>query len=369
VDDEASLAQVSLEDFWEALGRTVGLSDAPAKNYPILFSWDEKKAERLSKFVADQVGSPQRASVKWTGSQFIRQREQAGFTLHRESLKDAVLQALENGGSAELPIVEAPKSVPDAALESIDEVRTSFTTKFSTAKVTRCANIKLAASKIDGYVLMPGERFSFNQTVGRRTQSGGFKVAGVYRNGRHDFDIGGGICQVSTTLYNAALLSNLKIVARGNHSMPVPYVPLGRDATVDYGAQDLVFENSLDHPIALSSHYGPGRITFHILGKKDPGLEVKIVTSGHRSWDKGVKYEHDPNLAYGVTKVTEKGSAGHSVQVARLVYRDGKLVSRESLGQSYYRGGVKIIAKNMKASPPAAGPAASPPDSAEPTDQ
>ncbi|MBV6459194.1 MAG: hypothetical protein HONBIEJF_02337 [Fimbriimonadaceae bacterium] len=352
VDDEATAAQVALEDFWEMVSRSVGIDAAPPKSYPIQFKWDAKKSKSLVAFVNDQVESPRKALVKYDGRQFIRQRESAGFELDVERLQETVLQALETGGKGQLPITEAPKRVPDAALDSINEVRTSYSTRFSTGKVTRCANIKLASSILDGVVLMPGDRFSFNDTVGRRTQKSGFKIAGVYKNGRHDFDVGGGICQVSTTLYNAALLSNLKIVQRSNHSMPVPYVPLGRDATVDYGSHDLVFENNLDTPIAVSCQYSPGKLTFTILGKKDPSLSVKIVTSGHRSWSRGVKFEHNGSLPYGKTLVTEKGSSGHSCVSTRLVYRDGKLVAREPLGQSYYAGAVRIIAKNMKASPP-----------------
>jgi len=352
VDDEATAAQVALEDFWEMVGRQVGLEDAPAKSYPIQFKWDSTKSKSLITFVNDQVEAPKRASVKYGGGRFSREKESAGFELDVDRMRETVLVALESGGKAELPITEAPKRVSDEALEAIDEVRTSYTTSFSTGKVTRCSNIRLASSIIDGVVLMPGDRFSFNDTVGRRTQKNGFKIAGVYKNGKHDVDVGGGICQVSTTLYNAALLSNLKIVERSNHSMPVPYVPLGRDATVDYGSHDLVLENNLDMPIAISSQYAPGKLTFAILGKKDLGLSVKIVASGHRSWSRGVKYEHNGSLPYGKSIVTEKGSSGHSCSTTRLVYRDGKLVSREPLGQSYYNGAVRIIAKNMKATAP-----------------
>lgn len=252
-----------------------------------------------------------------------------------------------------VPFVEGSKRVTDADLASIKEVESEFTTHFPTSKTNRCSNIKLASSKFNGLVLMPGDRISFNNTVGRRTEKAGFQIAGVYKNGKHDFDVGGGICQVSTTLYNAALFANLKIVHRHNHSMPVAYVPLGRDATVDYGVLDLDIENNLDHPIALNSEYQPGKLTFRILGQKDKGLEVKIETDGRQRWNPGTQIVVDPTLAAGVRKVVDKGASGQQINTYRVVYRDGKFVKREALGTSYYKGGQKIVAVGRAVSPAA----------------
>ena len=214
---------------------------------------------------------------------------------------------------------------------------------------SRYSNIRLASSKLNGLVLLPGERVSFNDTVGRRTEKGGFKLAGVYKNGKHDVDVGGGICQVSTTLYNAALLADLKIVQRHNHSMPVPYVPLGQDATVDYGALDLQIQNNSTSPIAISSEYHPGKLTFRILGRKDPGLRVKILSDGKQRWDAGTLVVVDPALAPGQKKVVDKGASGQSIKTYRVVYRDGREIRKESLGLSYYKGGQKVIAVGQAA--------------------
>ncbi len=169
-------------------------------------------------------------------------------------------------------------------------------------------------------------------------------MAGVYKKGKHDVDVGGGICQVSTTLYNAALFANLKILQRHNHSMPVPYVPPGQDATVDYGALDLAIENNTASSIAICSEYHPGRLTFRILGKRDPGMKVKIESTGKQRWDPGTQLISDPTLPAGQKKVIDKGAAGESVKTYRVVYREGKEVRRESLGTSYYKGGQKIVA-------------------------
>ena len=121
-------------------------------------------------------------------------------------------------------------------------------------------------------------------------------------------------------------------------------MPVGRDATVDYGNIDLVIENSFDHPIAIAPEYKPGRITFRILGTKNDQLSVKVVTDEHKSWDTGLETLVDKNLKPGAKKVIEKGSRGHSIKSYRLVYENGKLVAKEPLGRSYYRGAKRIVA-------------------------
>jgi vancomycin resistance protein YoaR len=166
---------------------------------------------------------------------------------------------------------------------------------------------------------------------------------------------------VSGTLYNAVLLANLKVKHRENHSMPVAYLPVGRDATVDYGTKDLRFENSTDHPIAIYSSYVTGRLTFGVLGLKEPGLSVEIVTSGHKSWSRGIQYVTDKTLPPGKTKVVEKGASGHQIDTYRVVKKDGVEVKREYLGRSHYAGGVRIIARGPAAAVPTPGPVNVPP--------
>src|ERR1044072_8976261 len=183
---------------------------------------------------------------------------------------------------------------------------------------------------------MPGEEIIFNQTVGRRTVEGGFKSAPVLKNGKHDIDIGGGICHVSTTMYNAALLADLKVVRRNNHSLPSAYVAVGRDATVDWGTLDLVLANSGETPIAITSTYQSGKITFRILGQKDPSRKVKILTDNHQSWGRGEQSVIDKSLKPGTRKVVERGSAAHSIDTYRIVYKDGVEVKREVISHSRY---------------------------------
>jgi vancomycin resistance protein YoaR len=294
------------------------------------------------------------AKVEFIRGQIKLTPEKTPLALDESALQQNLANILSNpkDWSLPLPLTEGQKRIPDEELEKIREVVSSFATTFSAGNRPRSSNIRLAAQYFDGKILMPGERLSYNETVGQRTRARGFREAGVYVNGRHDTGIGGGICQVSTTLYNAALYANMKIVQRQCHSLPVPYVPVGRDATVNWGSIDLVLENNLGQPIAIDSEYTPGRLTFRILGTKVPGQEVKITGTGIRYRDRGVRRVVDPSIPAGVTRVIEGGAAARTTSTFRTVYVNGEVVKRESLGTSSYYGSPRIIAVGSRRSVP-----------------
>ncbi len=346
LDVDASFDQIPFEDLWEYMQRRVGLGKDQSKTYDLVYRRVPDGARALKEFVAANAKATRPAKAVWDGFGVRTEPETPGGELDEDRLPEAVAEAIANGHKGEIPLKVAEKRVPDEALTQIQGVVASYSTRFPTSKVTRCSNIRVASHKLNGSILMPGERFSFNTIVGKRTAKNGFKLAGVYVNGRHDEDFGGGICQVSSTLYNAVLLSDLRVVQRANHSLPVAYVDLGRDATVSYRQPDFVFENNRPTPVALSTHYSPGRLTVRVLGEPDPGLSVKILRRHLKSWDNGVKYVQDAKLPSGVQKVVDKGGRGHKVAVTRVVYRDGVEVRRESLGISTYKGGPRIIAVN-----------------------
>jgi len=370
IDDVATVEQMPTVNLF---GQMMPQEESKTTYLPKYKKLDVNLRPILKKLEADQP-EPAPAKIRFEKGTIFRTPEQVGYKVDETTIFDRVVEALADDRVVRLDVEEAPKKITDEMLKSVTDVVVSYSTTFAASNVSRSANIKLAASKLDGVLLLPGERVSYNETVGRRTLAAGFKEAGVYLNGRHDTGVGGGICQVSTTLYNAALLSDLKIVQRQNHSMPVPYVPLGRDATVDYGNIDLVIENNTDGLIAISSQYTPGMLIFRILGKKVEGREVKIVSDGHKSWGRGEKVTVNRALAPGSRKVVEKGSMGHSCNTYRLVYENGKLVKREPLGRSYYNGAVRLIeigpavttTPSTTVPPPNPSPLETP--SAEPTD-
>ncbi|MBI1756916.1 MAG: VanW family protein [Fimbriimonas ginsengisoli] len=354
-DDAATVAALPSRDFWETA--EVGLhlkadTEEDQRSSPVLMPSGRDLAE-IERALAAAIGEGRPARATWTSQGVVRQPEVSTYRLKREALAESTLKAVLSDFKLEVPLEQAPKHVRDEALASITDQLATFTTHFPVWKISRNNNIRVAAGKLNGTVLMPGEQISFNTTVGRRTIRAGFQDAGIFKNGKHDHGIGGGICQVSSTLYNAALLSDLKIVRRHNHSMPVAYLPVGRDATVDYGQFDLVLENPYPTPVAISSDVDRNSITFRVLGKPDPTMKVKIVTTGHRSWEKGFKYVEDPTVPAGKQKVVDKGSRGHVVWAYRLVTRQGQPERREYLGRSFYGGAPKLIGVRSLKAPPA----------------
>lgn len=353
LDDEASIAELPRQEFADDLHNKVTGEVVEPETFEVKFKPNGQRPTQLIAMVKAACGEPKPAAVKFEKGTIFRTKETTLYQVDEDNLYEAALGAIKAGEPLELPLKEAPKQVPDEELAKIHEVVSDYSTTFNSRMTTRCANIKLASSKINGLILMPGQKFSFNDTVGRRTVEAGFQLAGVYKNGRHDTGIGGGICQVSTTLYNAALFANLDIVRRSNHSMPVPYVPVGRDATVDYGNLDLVIENTMDSPIALISRYQPGRLDFKVLGTKQPGITVRVYQGPAKSLPVRERRVVDPTLPKGKTKVVENGSGGWSLLTYRNVFQNGVLVKKQTLGRSYYVGGIRIIAVGTKETAPA----------------
>lgn len=175
----------------------------------------------------------------------------------------------------------------------------------------RRSNISLAVKAIDNKVLLPGETFSYNDTLGKRTTEKGYKEAGAYSDGSVVQEVGGGICQVSSSLFAAVLETNLEIVQRRNHSMTVSYMPMGLDATVSWGGPDLKFKNSRKYPIKISASYNGGKIYVEILGANETDT---------------------------TTKVSTKATGDMSVDTYRSIYdASGALISEEKVCSSRYR--------------------------------
>ncbi|MEG1997965.1 MAG: VanW family protein, partial [Clostridiales bacterium] len=142
-----------------------------------------------------------------------------------------------------------------------------YTTSFNAGNRNRTTNLRLAATAINGTVIPAGGSFSFNNTVGPRTSRRGYKMAIIYSAGKEIDGLGGGICQVSSTLYNTVLAASLKVTQRHTHSLPVSYVPKGRDATVSYGALDFRFQNNRSYPVTIKATINGGRLTVDLWGK------------------------------------------------------------------------------------------------------
>lgn len=230
--------------------------------------------------------------------------------------------------------------------EAFPDLLATYSTSYASSNANRSTNIALAASKINGTVLMPGEEFSFNGTVGKRTASAGFKTATVYSNGQVTTDYGGGICQVSSTLYNSVLRANLEITNRVNHTFTVGYVPIGLDATVSWGAPDFKFKNSRNYPVKIVATTSNKRLTISVYGlKEDVEYEVELVSYKTGTVPYSTVYTTDSSLGKGKTKVVQSGSNGATSVAYKILKLNGQEVSRTLLSKDTYSPHNQIIAR------------------------
>lgn len=244
--------------------------------------------------------------------------------------------------------VKAKAIVPSITKEDLEknlfkDVLGEYTTSVSGSSV-RKNNVRLAGEKCN-VILLPGEEFSYNKTVGKRTKENGFGEAGAYLNGETVQEVGGGVCQTSSTLYNAVVLSNLEVTERTNHTYISSYVPIGRDATVSWGGPDFKFKNNRDYPIKIEASYANSKLTCKIIGTNVDGSYVKFTSERTGDVAYNTKYENDATIPEGQQVTKQAGSNGGRAVSYRLVYdKDGKLLSKKKEAKSYYKGHEAIIA-------------------------
>ncbi|MCX7843315.1 MAG: VanW family protein [Clostridia bacterium] len=294
-----------------------------------------------------------------------------GREINKSSL-EAIVSELEKSENNEtvLPVVFVqPKITTDIASANLfrDNLG-SMNTQFYTANQNdsnRGVNIRIAVSRINGTVIASGEVFSFNEIVGPRTEAEGYKVAHTYVGGKIVDGIGGGICQVSSTLYNAVLFSDLVIKERTNHMFTVGYVPLGRDAAVSYNDVDFKFVNNTNWPIKIEGWVTSGnQINFVIKGTNEtPGKTIVLSAPQiiKTVQPPPVKYVDDPALPAGTEKVDHEAMTGYVVDTFKITKIDGKVVKEEKLHRSIYKAlGKEIRRGTKKASAPAPQPSKPP---------
>ena len=248
-----------------------------------------------------------------------------------------------------LKITLAEKTLDDLGEEAFPDLLSEYTTIYDPSNKNRSNNLSISAEKIDGTIVMPGEIFSYNQTVGERTIAAGYKEAGAYAGGRVVQDVGGGICQTSSTLYNAALLANLEIVDRSNHQFLTSYVSASRDATVAWGSIDFQFKNTRTYPIRIEAEAKNGVCKMAIYGiKEETEYEVLIQSVVNSYLPYTTVYEDDPTLAEGKEVVEQSGYTGCTSEAYRILKLNGEVVSKTSLSKDTYDPMTRIIRRGTK---------------------
>ena len=260
----------------------------------------------------------------------------------------AVAAATARGGSrvAELPLrsVPADRTTEEAQALGIRERISSFTTDMGTSSSNRIHNVHVMADYIDGTIVEPGKTFSFNETVGPRTEERGFLEGQMIIGSLLLPSIGGGVCQTATTLFNNAFELGLPITERHNHSFYISHYPLGRDATVSWGGPDFGFTNDLDHAILITTSYTDSTLTFSFYGT-DQGRRVEAETGSKVNWrTPKTSYALDPYAPSGsVRTVAGSNQSGFDVTVTRTVFEGSKRLRKDSFTSSYVAVGPTTI--------------------------
>jgi vancomycin resistance protein YoaR len=331
------------------------------KRFSALVGMEPKQA-RLTKVAGKFKATPPKPGKELDSADLAAKLQSA---LDADELRSKVAMSLESTPKrtewlkAQTPLElaaatrEAQARITLEHLESITDRLTTFSTGLGSSSRNRVHNVSLACQAIDGTVLLPGDVFSYNDTVGPRVASAGFKEAPVIIRGKLEKGTGGGICQVSSTLYNAVLLADLEIVRRRHHAFPVHYVPAGRDATVVDGVIDFRFKNRLTHPVAIDAKVIRGRVTVHVYGHPDDKAQVQILTGNRSTVGAGMKTISDPKLPKGRRVVEESARSGVRVTVTRIIKKEGQQPRKEVVSRDYYRPfdgvvrvGTKVVAKS-----------------------
>lgn len=322
---------------------------------PVSYSYDVSILRTITDEIAQSLSIPMvNANVKGfdiATFEFSFTDESAGQTVNADRLYEQALTALKSSNPGETVIVECTAVQPSVRKSDLvgkfGKVASYHTSCYG-SNDNRIDNIRLALSELDGICVMPGETFSFNDTLGQRTAEKGYKKAGAFVDGLLAEELGGGICQVSTTLFNAVVRADMTITKRNAHSRPVGYVDKGADAAVSWPNQDFQFTNETDYPIFLHTYMynRENDLAIEVYGKKlDNGMSIEIEAYVTETLQPGEDtYEYVYSLAPGEEDVVEKARKGYRTEAYKIYYdANDREIRRELLCKSLYKASGAVI--------------------------
>lgn len=307
--------------------------------------------ENVASYVNRSAVDSQIATFDFATRTFTFTDEAQGAQLDSERLYESIVSLLDSGNFNAAINLETQVLTPNVTkveLMNSFSLISSFSTE-TTSDANRNNNIDLACRAVSGTVLMPGSSFSFNQATGQRTREKGYLPAAAIAGGTTIDEVGGGVCQVSSTLFNAAAMANMTITNRSPHTWPSNYVDKGRDATVNWPNLDFEFRNDSDAPIFILAHYANRVCTVEIYGYTlGAGVSIQLETDVTSTTPPPAEpaYTQNPALAPGSTKVLKKARTGYTVDTYRIFLRNGQEYKRELLCTSTYRMIQEVIEYN-----------------------
>ena len=344
--------------------------EAEHENYDITFTYSEAK---LSKFVKKKVGKkakkPKDATVKLVGEEITYTKSKTGLSVDVDATVAEIQKQIEATPEGDIvatavTTVKEPKVSEETARRCKDKIG-SFSTGYSAGNVTRSKNLANAAGLINGSVVLPGETFSVHDTISPLTEENGYYAAPSYSKGEVVDSIGGGVCQVSTTLYNAVLRAELEIVERAPHSMVVSYVKPSMDAAIAGDYKDFKFRNDSEVPILIRGGAGGGTIWFTVYGEetRPADRKVEFVSEVLQKIEPGEdKVTLDPSQPPTYMKVTQSAHIGYEAVLWKVVTENGK-TTKKQINSSSYKAVPRYVTKGS------GKPVATPKPTKKPTEE
>ena len=308
-------------------------------NISLKSSYDNSKIDKFVEKITQEIDLEMKeAEFHFNNGNITITDEVVGKKVKQGELVKLIEENIYDSYPIEIPVEIIYPTKTRELLSRINGVIAEYSTSFKGSKKERIENIKISSQALSKEIIMPGEIFSFNEVVGPRKKEFGYKEANVIKNGEFIPDVGGGVCQTSTTLYNALLLADVDIIERSPHSIPVKYVNLGQDAAVSYGYLDLKFENNFDFPLFIHSRIIENRLHIYVYGDKtSKNYSVKIEPKIVEIIEPKKEIIKDNTLKPGIKKLVQDGRKGYKVNTYKHIIKNGKVVETKLISQDFYK--------------------------------
>lgn len=324
-------------------------------NIEAKITYDEESLKVFEEKVKAEVNvEPKNATIEINSGNIVVTPEVVGKQIDDEELHNKLVENINGDPSSIVELTfelkEEQAKIKAEDLNKITGKISGYSSNYKDSGDGRVKNMQIAAQTVNGTVVMPGEEFSYNELIGDTTPDKGYEKANTYIGNEIVPDYGGGICQVSTTLYRAAMRANLRSTERMNHSLTVSYSEPGLDATVAYGVIDYKFKNSYDFPVYIQGYVGGGTVTFNIYGNVEGmgGKTYELVNEVHEKYNPEVKYEDDPTMEEGTEKVVSYGMPGYKASSYQITYENGVEVDRKLIATDVYMTTNTVIKRGTK---------------------
>ena len=333
------------------------------RNFSVAFTYSEAKVKKfVEKTCGKKCTKAKNSQIKMKQGSLVYTKEKQGVTLDVKKTTEKIHEALQKLNAEENNVirvtavvaVEQPKVTEETARRCKDKIG-SFSTQYNAGNISRSKNVANAARLINGTVIYPGETFSVHDAISPMTEDNGYYAAPSYSNGQVVDSIGGGVCQVSTTLYNAVLRAELKVVQRSPHSMVVAYVSPSMDAAIAGDYKDLKFRNNTEVPIYIQGEAYDGTIYFNIYGEETRSSDrtVTFQSETTETMEPGAdKVTYDKTKPSSYVSVTQEAHTGCKAVLWKIVTENGE-TKKTQVNSSTYKAEPRYVTKGAADATPA----------------